>query len=137
MLVSAAITPSGATAVVTDLVDAGIVIPIVSPKLLAELDGVLHREKFQQYLSPQEVEAYVSELTRRGEPWGDPSDPPAVSRDRDDDYLIAVAREAETDALISGDADLTGLDLPDLPVLTPRQLLESHATDEDPGTPSA
>lgn len=85
VLVSAAITPSGATAAVTDLIDAGIIVPIVSPKLLAELDGVLRREKFRQYLSPQEVEAYVSELTRRGELWDDPPDPPGVSPDRDDD----------------------------------------------------
>lgn len=108
--------------------------PTVSPKLLAELDGVLRREKFRQYLSLREVEAYVAELTRRGEPWDDPSDPPAVSPDPDDNYLIALVRAAEADALISGDTDLTELDLPDLPVVTARQLLESHATDNDPGT---
>lgn len=47
-----------------------------------------------------------------------------MSRDPDDDYLIALARTARADALVSGDADLTDLDLTDLPVLTPRQFLE-------------
>lgn len=137
VLVSAAITPSGSTAAITDLIDAGIIVPIVSPMLLAELHGVLRRDKFRQYLSPEEVEAYVTELTSRSEPQVDPVDPPSVSPDRDDDYLIALARAVEAHALISGDTDLTGLDLPDLPVLTARQLLKSHATDSDRGTPPA
>ncbi len=132
VLVSAAITPSGATAAVTDLVDAGIIVPIVSPMLLAELDGVLRRQKFREYLSPPEVDAYVAELARRGEPWDDLADPPTVSPDRDDDYLIALARAAGADALVTGDTDLIELDLPDVPALTPRQLLEIHATDAEP-----
>ncbi len=134
VLVSAAITPSGATAAVTDLFDAGIIVGRL-PKLLTELGGVLRREKFRQYPSPQAIEAYVPELARRSERRDDPPDPPAVSPDSGDDYLIALARAADADALISGDTDLTELDLPDLPVLTPRQLLESHATHGDPGTP--
>lgn len=55
--------------------------------LLAELHGVLRRDKFRQSLSPEEVEAYVTELTSRSEPQVDPVDPPSVSPDRDDDYL--------------------------------------------------
>ncbi len=86
-------------------------------------------------ITPSGATAYVSELTRRGELWDDSPDPPGVSPDRDDDYLIALARAAEADAVISGDTDLTGLDLPDLPVLVPRRLLESHATEGDPGPP--
>lgn len=47
-----------------------------------------------------------------------------MSRDLDDDYLIALARAADVDALVSGDEDLTTLDLDDLDILTPRQLLD-------------
>ena len=42
----------------------------------------------------------------------------------DDDYLIALARAAVVDALVSGDQDLTSLALDDLEIVTPRQLLD-------------
>ena len=53
-----------------------------------------------------------------------------MSRDRDDDYLIAVARAAQVDALVSGDDDLTSLELEDLVILTPRQVLDRIASSE-------
>ncbi len=134
VLVSAAIT-AGTTRAVTDLIDAAIIVPIVSPGLLAELDGVLRRQKFRRYLSLEEAEAYVSEVARRGELWDDPPDLPEISPDRSDDYLIALARDANADALASGDTDLTGLDLPYLPVLTPRNLLELHTNADPPADP--
>ena len=49
-----------------------------------------------------------------------------------DDYLIALARTARADALVSGDKDLTDLMLGDLLIETPRQLL-----DELTGLPQA
>jgi predicted nucleic acid-binding protein len=45
VLVSAAITPSGATAEMVRLIDAGLLVPIVSPLLLSELAQVLHRPR--------------------------------------------------------------------------------------------
>lgn len=55
-------------------------------------------------------------------------DPPAVAGltpDRDDDYLmIALARVARADYLVSGDRHLTGLVDPVPRVLTPRQFLD-------------
>ncbi len=57
----------------------------------------------------------------------DPAQITPVCRDPDDDYLVALARAADVEALISGDADLTTLDLPDLDVLTPRALLDRLA----------
>lgn len=46
-----------------------------------------------------------------------------MSNDPADDYLVALARIADADALVSGDSDLTDLRLDDLTVMTPRQLL--------------
>jgi predicted nucleic acid-binding protein len=51
-------------------------------------------------------------------------EPPEVSPDPDDDYLIALARVAGADYLISGDRHLLDLTDPDPPVLTPRQFLD-------------
>ena len=128
VLVSAAITPSGAVAEILDLIDASVITPVVSPWLLTELTLVLRRDKFRAYLDLGAALAFVAEVERLAETWDDPdSDSTAESPDPDDAYLIALARSAQADALVSGDSDLTTLDLPDLPVLSPRELLDAVA----------
>ncbi|MCA1699701.1 MAG: putative toxin-antitoxin system toxin component, PIN family, partial [Actinobacteria bacterium] len=45
----------------------------------------------------------------------DPVDPPAVLRDPGDDYLVDLARDANAEAIVTGDRDLldhTGLEPP-------------------------
>lgn len=129
MYVSAAISSGGATAAIGDLIDAGVLVPIVSPTLLAELRGVLRREKFRAWLDHEQAAAFVIELERLAEPHDDPAEIPPVSIDPDDDYLVALARAADADALVSGDADITDLTLGPLAVLTPRQLLDRVTSD--------
>lgn len=46
-------------------------------------------------------------------------------RDTDDAYLLTLAQSAKADCLVSGDGDLTSLEDPDPPVLTPAELLVS------------
>jgi predicted nucleic acid-binding protein len=62
---------------------------------------------------------FVSALMLR-----DPPDPVAVTRDPNDDYLVALAIAAQADALVSGDRDLTDLQDPPVSVLTPRTFLD-------------
>jgi predicted nucleic acid-binding protein len=62
----------------------------------------------------------------------DPPSQPGLTADPDDDYLVALARDAAADFLVSGDRHLTGLVDAVPPVLTPRQfrdrlLLETGA----------
>ena len=47
-----------------------------------------------------------------------------MSPDSSDDYLIALARAARADVIVSGDSHLTQLVDPTPPVLTPRQFIE-------------
>jgi len=54
----------------------------------------------------------------------DPPDPPSVTRDPGDDYLVALAVGAGADALVSGDRDLTDLTGAGVTVLTPRGLID-------------
>ena len=54
----------------------------------------------------------------------DPADPPWVSRDRRDDYLVALAHAAGAPVLVSGDDDLLELELHDLRIVSPRAFLE-------------
>lgn len=121
VLISAIITPVGPSADLLRAIRTDEVVLIASPKLLEELRVVLAREKFRRYLSQDEADEYADGLQLVCELIDDPSAPPAVTRDPNDDYLVAIANAADADALISGDQDL--LVLPSPRVLTPRQSL--------------
>lgn len=96
---------------------------VVSPALIAELTDVLARPKFARQAAEGRADAYVAALAADAMHVDDPPDPPAVSPDPGDDHLIALARRARADLIVSGDAHLTELTDPAPPVLTPRQFV--------------
>jgi predicted nucleic acid-binding protein len=51
----------------------------------------------------------------------------AITRDPKDDYLIALAREAGVDAIVSGDGDLLVLEGIDPPIVSPGRVVEQLA----------
>jgi uncharacterized protein len=53
----------------------------------------------------------------------DPDEIPSVTPDPDDDYLVALAKREQVDALVSGDSDLADIHDPQRPVLTPAHAL--------------
>lgn len=125
VLVSALISPSGASARLLLELRAGAFELITSPRLLEELDDVLHRKKFRRYATDAEVEAYVELLRRESMLVDDPEPAPGpLSEDPDDEYLIALARTAPAVALVSGDPHLLRLRRR-IPVLAPREFLET------------
>lgn len=134
VLVSGVISAHGAPASLVDLIDAGVVVPIVCPTLLGELRRVLHRPKFRRYVSPDQATTFLREFAHAAEHHDDPTEPPAMSRDPGDDYLIALARTARADALASGDKDVTQLVLDDMSIQTPRQLLDDLTALLEAGT---
>jgi len=97
----------------------------VSPLLLAELGEVLRRDKLRRYVSDAEADAYVELIRSEGVVRADPSpSPEPLSTDPDDEYLIDLARDAQADALVTGDAHL--LDLRAIiPAMTPAEFLET------------
>jgi putative PIN family toxin of toxin-antitoxin system len=97
---------------------------VVSPQLIAELSDVLSRAKFARQAGEGRAEAYIAALAGDAIAIDDPSDPPRVSPDKGDDYLIALARAARADVIVSGDSHLTGLSDLAPPVLTPRQFAD-------------
>ena len=130
VLVAALISGSGSPAQLLDAVRDGRVAIVASPQLFAELDRVLRREKFRRYVSLADVDEYLSGLAILADLVVDPPDAlrKRVSRDMDDDYLVALAREAEVDLIVSGDRDLLDLDLTDLRVVSPREVVERLRT---------
>jgi putative PIN family toxin of toxin-antitoxin system len=98
---------------------------VVSPRLLAELDGVLSRPKFAHRTGHQRGAAYVAAFAARSEHHSDPDDAGGHVRDADDDYLVALARAAKVDAIVSLDRDLLDAQLDGLAVTDPLRFLAS------------
>ncbi len=111
MLVSALLSPGGGPGALLAAVDTGEVVLVAAPGLLDELGEVLARDRFRAWVSVEQVEAYVDAIRHHAELVDDPDELSPVSRDPDDDYLIALARAAGVDALVSGDDDVTSLEL--------------------------
>jgi putative PIN family toxin of toxin-antitoxin system len=97
---------------------------VVSPQLIAELTDVLARPKFAVLAAEGRAEAYIAALAGDAVMIEDPPDPPEVSPDPGDDYLIALALAARADVIVSGDGDLIDLADVEPSVVTPRQFAD-------------
>ena len=122
--ISATLSPSGTPALLLRRWRLRQFDMIVSAKLIDELDRTLRRDRFRPYVALDDVDDFIDELRHRAELAHDPEHAAPVSRDPDDDYLIALALEADADALVSGDLDLIDLDDPPVYILTARALLD-------------
>jgi putative PIN family toxin of toxin-antitoxin system len=124
VLVSALISPGGGSARLLLALRSGAFELITSPLLLAELRGVLLRDKFRRYVSDAEAAAYVELIRSEGVVRADPGpSPEPLSADPDDEYLIDLARDAQADAIVTGDAHLLELRAI-IPAMTPAEFLE-------------
>jgi len=103
---------------------------LTSPALLAELEMVISRAKFDAILARSDTsrEDALAELRRLSEIVEPPPLTVPVCRDPDDDALLALARAAQADLIVSGDDDLLALGrYQDIPVVTPAQALRQIA----------
>ena len=124
VLVSALISPGGGSARLLLELRSGAFELLMSPLLLAELREVLRRDKFRRYVSDAEADAYVEFIRSGGVVRADPApSPEPLSADPDDEYLIELARVAQVDALVTGDAHLLELRAI-IPAMTPAEFLE-------------
>lgn len=99
---------------------------VVSSLLIAELNDVLGRSKFERQAADGRADAYVAALSSDALEIDDPIEAPRVSPDSDDDYLFALAAAARADVIVSGDRHLTGLDTSTPRVLPPRRFLDER-----------
>jgi len=92
-------------------VRAGALTLITSPALFAELGEVIRRPKFHTILARSKIdpERMVSELRRLAEVIDPPPLPAQVSRDPDDDAVLALAMASRADLIATGDLDLLTL----------------------------
>jgi hypothetical protein len=125
VLIAGLITPGGLPA---DLIRAwtrGAFELVVSPLLLDELTTTLLRPKFRRWATENDVVAFVEVLRLAAVMVEDPAEVEPVSRDPNDDYLIALAREAGAQVIVSSDGDLTSIEGNEPPIVTPRRFLAS------------
>lgn len=90
---------------------------ILCPQLLDEIERALRKPYFRDLLEEREISEIVATIRDAGIVLNDPVNPPALLRDPNDDYLIALAREADAVAIVTGDRDLlehAGLEPPAL-----------------------
>jgi uncharacterized protein len=125
VIVSGVLTAGGPPGRILDRWRGGELDVVVSPSLLGELERVLAYEKIRRRVTADEAAELVAELRHHAVVVDDPREvEPGLTRDPGDDYLVALARSAGADVLVSGDPHITGVAGLEPPVLTPRQLLE-------------
>jgi putative PIN family toxin of toxin-antitoxin system len=98
---------------------------VICPTLIAEVDDVLtQRPRMRKWIALDVAERYVETLRVLADVVSDPVEVEATTRDVDDDYLVALAREHGADYIVTGDKDL--LEWPEQrpPVLTPAAFVE-------------
>ena len=93
--------------------------------LLEELDRVLRYPKLQRYYSEESRARFVGLIAALSEIAELPESIPSISRDPDDDWVIACAVAGEADVIVSGDRDLLALQqVGEIPILSAAQFLE-------------
>jgi len=123
VLIAGLITPGGLPSNMIRTWKQGLFEIVVSPLLIDELTATLLRPKFRRWASENDAVAFVEVLRLSAVMAEDPAEIEPVSRDPNDDYLIALAREARAHVLVSGDGDLTSLVSIDPPIVSPRLFL--------------
>jgi len=106
VVVSAAISPAGVTGRLIRLGLTGRFRIVVCPMLLQEAREVLSRPNLHGFVNTVAALELLTSIDAAAEQHADPAVIEAISRDRDDDYLVALATESGADQLVSGDADL-------------------------------
>lgn len=124
VFVSALLSPHGAPFRLIELWDQGACEIVVSSLIKEELTRVFGRERLRRRLRPGELDALLAALDRDGIRVDDVPEPPPVTADRADDYLVALTLESGAYALVSGDGHLTSLPAEICRVLPPRAAVE-------------
>jgi putative PIN family toxin of toxin-antitoxin system len=78
----------------------------ICPEILREVNKALRKPYFRERVTATEAHRAVVRIEEVAISFDDPSEVPAALRDPKDDYLLALAREAQAEAIVTGDKDL-------------------------------
>lgn len=120
----------GAPHALLEQVRSGTLTLVTSPALLAELERVIRRAKFEVILvrSNTSRDQALAELRQWAELVDPPPLPQPVCRDPDDDAVLALALAAGAELIVSGDNDLLVLgSYAGIPIVDAAQALQRIA----------
>lgn len=120
VFVSGAIQKGASFRIVQRWLAAGDFGVIVCPELLAEISDVLTgRPRLRKWIDRTVAEDYIHTISTLVDIVADPAPIDAATRDVDDDYLVALAREHSADFIVTGDKDLLEWEDQMPPAITP------------------
>ncbi len=125
VFVSALIRKQGTTGDVLRALRDGRFTAIYTTDIVVEIIDVLGRTKFRMkyHIEPDDITALVNLIRLRGE-LVTPTQKVTACRDPKDDKFLEAALAAQTDCIVSGDADLQVLNpFEDIPILRPSEFL--------------
>jgi putative PIN family toxin of toxin-antitoxin system len=97
---------------------------LLSEATFEEIDEVIAREKFNDYLTPEERGAFIEALIDRSR-FANPTEEIQACRDPDDDKFLELAVTENATCIVSGDSDLLELDpFRGIPIAEPGDFLE-------------
>jgi predicted nucleic acid-binding protein len=96
---------------------------VTTPRLLAELDGVLHRPALVRPAANGRAEAFVRHLADAALFANDVYDPPRATADRNHDFLVAVARATGVRYIVTSDSNLRSAFVRGIELLTPLEFV--------------
>ncbi|WP_420626929.1 putative toxin-antitoxin system toxin component, PIN family [Candidatus Poriferisodalis sp.] len=94
---------------------------VVCPQLIAEISNVFDRAHVRRKLPLAAADLHLLTLATQAMQMPDPEPIEAATRDQNDDYLIALARAAFADFIVTGDKDLLEWPEQQPPVVTPAE----------------
>ena len=126
VVVSAFLNPSGTPAMLLQRARAGAFSLCLSEDILEETARALNRPRIQQGYgyATEDVEHFLATLIQTADIVHDIGNVPPVSRDPNDDVIIAAAVAAKATHLVTGDNDLLSLGSHEgVRIVTPRDFL--------------
>jgi putative PIN family toxin of toxin-antitoxin system len=116
--------PESATSLIYNELTGARLEVIICPELLGEITDTLHKPYFLDRAGEADVEDILAGIADACTMLEDPAEIETILRDPEDDYLVALARTAKAELIVTGDKDL--LDHIDLepPALNARQACE-------------
>lgn len=119
VLISAVIQAGPSYRIVSRWLDVADLDVVICPAVLAEVEEVLGRPRLRKRIEPELAQLYLATVRRIANLVDDPVSIVAATRDPDDDYLVALARQHHADYIVTGDKDLLEWDDQVPPAITP------------------
>ena len=122
VFVSAAIQSGASHRIVQHLIRGNSDELIICDEILSEIRDVLFsRPRLRKWISLDDAKRYVEMLQLHFNFVSNPVFIIPLSRDSDDDYILALAQRERADYVISGDKDLLVLQIPEISIVTPAE----------------